>query len=267
VPYTFFAHQVPVLPVKLARPRAVDGTALCIGSMAPDLAYPLGEWLSRQSHTAIGVVVWALPTSFAICAVVRRWVAPVAFAHLPDARWLRVHSYRVLGARRPPRWQTVLGAVFGATTHVVIDGFTHDTRFGARWLGLGDVDVTLPVRGETSSADALQLAGHTFGSLAAVALLLYIGRRGLLERWYGAEVVAGARHFVLERRQRVVFWGVVALGVPLGLAWTAATTGVKAFRLIDSVALTTAVACLLPACRPRPAGAGRGAGGEPVSRT
>lgn len=31
---------------------AFDGTALCVGSMAPDLAYPLGPWLSSHGHAA-----------------------------------------------------------------------------------------------------------------------------------------------------------------------------------------------------------------------
>ena len=39
MPFTFLAHQAPVLPIKARRPDRWDGLALVVGSMAPDLAY------------------------------------------------------------------------------------------------------------------------------------------------------------------------------------------------------------------------------------
>ena len=51
MPFTFFAHQAPVLPVAWAWPNATDGVALVIGSMAPDLAYVLNGSVSRSGHT------------------------------------------------------------------------------------------------------------------------------------------------------------------------------------------------------------------------
>ena len=62
MPFTYFAHQAFVLPLKLARPRWFDGTALCIGSMAPDFAYAF-EMLpfAFESHTIISQFTWTLP--------------------------------------------------------------------------------------------------------------------------------------------------------------------------------------------------------------
>jgi Domain of unknown function (DUF4184) len=251
MPFTFFAHQAPVIPLKIARPRWFDGTALCIGSMAPDFAYPLGAWMQRQNHTAIGIVVWSLPVSLVICWAIRTWVAETAFAQLPDAGWFRLHSYRVLATRRPPVLQTVVSVLLGATIHVLIDAFTHVDRFGALWLNFDSRMVTIPMRGETELARALQDAGHTFGTMLGIALLVYVGHGLLLERWYGTEAVARARRFTLLRSQRVVFWCVVALGLPFGVLWSLATEAYAIHRLIDAVAITTAVACALPVCRPR----------------
>jgi len=39
MPFTFLSHQAPVLPLKIAAPRWFDGTALVLGSMAPDLFF------------------------------------------------------------------------------------------------------------------------------------------------------------------------------------------------------------------------------------
>ncbi len=239
MPFTFFAHQAPVLPLKIWRPRWFDGTALCVGAMAPDFAYPLWPELSRQSHTAIGIATWSVGATLVICWAIRTWVAPTAFAQLPDLWWFRVHSYRVLAKRRPPLWQTVTSALVGAATHVIIDGFTHPGRWGAEWAGFGH-----------RAAKALQYTGHSLGSLIAIAFLAYIGRRRLLDRWYGAATVERVRRFTLAFRQRVAFWCIVGTGVPIGWLWAAETTGVKPFRLIDSVAISTALACLLPLTRP-----------------
>lgn len=258
VPLTLFAHQVPVLPLKIARPRAFDGTALCVGSMAPDLAYPLGPWLSGHGHSLVGIATWAVGCTLMACFAIRRWVAPTVFAHVPDTRWFRLHSYRVLEQRRPPLHQTVVGAVVGAASHVFVDGFTHSDRFGARWLGLDEMLVDIPLRGAVSVSRALQYVGYTAGSLVGVALVAYIGHRRLLERWYGDANVRDARRFVLTPAQRLTFWAVMLTGPAFGLSWAAVTPGIgplqatpgTAFRLMVASATTTVLACALPSCRP-----------------
>jgi Domain of unknown function (DUF4184) len=45
MPFTFFAHQAPFLPMARRWPRLIDGTALIVGTMAPDLAYALNGTL------------------------------------------------------------------------------------------------------------------------------------------------------------------------------------------------------------------------------
>lgn len=253
MPFTFFAHQAPVLPLKTARPQWFDGTALCVGSMAPDLGYPIGLWVEGQTHSAIGLLTWSLPATLVICWAIRRWVAATAFAHVPDTP-ARLHSLRVLGLRRPPWWQTVTSALVGAGTHVLIDAFTHRTRFGARWLGLDHQlgHLELPLSGPVSPAGILQYLGHTVGSLVGMVLLVRIARRGLIEEWYGAERVATARRFTLTPAARRTFWAIVGATVLLGIGWTFVDTHGAPFVLIDALALGVAVASAVPRCRPAP---------------
>jgi hypothetical protein len=252
VPLTFFAHQAPVVPLKLWRPRWFDGTALCLGAAAPDLAYPLGGWLSAESHTAIGVLTWSLGWTLVACTLMRRWVAPTAFAQAPDLGSFRLHSLRVLEWRRPPWWMTVSSALLGAASHVLIDAFTHRDRFGASLLHLdGEV---LTVQGRVfTSARILQYLGHTLGSLLGVFLLWHIGRRRKLEQWYGDASVDAGRRFSLDRRARGLFWLIVGLGLPAGALWASRTDESVVFTVIDAVLAALLVACLLPATRPRPA--------------
>jgi hypothetical protein len=248
MPLTFFAHQAPVLPLKLLRPRWFDGTALCLGAAAPDLAYPLGGWIAAESHTVLGVLTWSLAWTLVACRLVRRWVAPTAFAQLPDLGPMRLHSLRVLAQRRPPVWQTVTSALTGAASHVVVDAFTHRDRFGANWLGLNGEVFTVHGRVFTS-ARILQYLGHTAGSLVGVALLAHMGRRRRLEEWYGDTMVADARSFVLRPHSRVWFWAVVATGVPAGALWASTTTESVIFTVIDTTIAALLVASLLPICR------------------
>ncbi|MCP3988904.1 MAG: DUF4184 family protein [Actinomycetia bacterium] len=209
---TFPAHQGLIAAVKLRWPHHVDGTALCIGAASPDLAYALGSWLNRHSHTAIGLLVRAIPFTLVAAEVTRRRAAAGIFAHLPDLGPLRVRSYRVLGRRRPGRLVTLVSVLVGAGSHVVIDGFTHQGRWGADLFGLNAVVFTAPVRGEFSVARIGQYLGRLFGSLAFVVVLVMIARGGRLEKWYGAQAVDAVRAHRPGVWERVGFW--LMVGVP-----------------------------------------------------
>ena len=218
MPLTWFAHQVPVLGMKLARPRWFDATALCLGSMTPDLMYAFSGYLGVDTHRFPAAFVIGIPLAVVLAAVVRRVLAPVGPACLPDAGRFRLHSFAVLAARRPPVATTVACAAAGIGSHIVIDWFTHPGRPGPRWFGYEDVDII--VFGVTEPlAGFFQIVGHSFGSLVGVWLLAVIGRRRLLDAWYGADVVEAARAWRPSLREQVVFWAATAIGLVAGVAW------------------------------------------------
>jgi hypothetical protein len=205
VPVTFPAHQAVVLPLKLWRPSRFDATALCIGAAAPDLGYTV---LRTQSHSWLGALLYALPLTLVASAVLRRGAAIGIAANLPDLGPFRLRSYGVLPMRRPGWLVTLVSAWIGVASHIVLDSFTHSQGWGAQQLGFDRV-VPLPVRGDASIAGMLQYSGHVVLSLATLAMLLVIGRRRLLERWYGADVVASARRRRPSGAQRMAFWAIV----------------------------------------------------------
>jgi uncharacterized protein DUF4184 len=217
MPLTWFAHQVPAVGLKLARPRWFDATALCVGSMMPDLMYSFSGYVHIDTHEWPAFTI-GVPLTIVLATVVRALLAPLAPAQLPDLGDLRLRSYGVLAARRPVIVVTIMSAVLGVASHVVLDWFTHPGRPGARWLGYDDVDLT--IAGHTEPlAGAFQLIGHTVGSVAGVGLLLLIGRRRLLERWYGHDAVDAVRAQTVDRRRCFVFWGVTTVGLLAGIAW------------------------------------------------
>jgi hypothetical protein len=218
MPVTFVAHQSPALALKVWKPRWFDATALCVGTMAPDLLYAVSDAANVDSHRWLPALAIGLPLSVVATLLIRFAVAPELAPLLPDLGPFRFRSYAVIGSRRPAASQTVGSACIGIATHLVIDGFTHPGRFGPRALGYDDISVT--IAGITRPlAGVFQWVGHLGGSILAVGLLLHIGRHRLLDRWYGAEVVGWARAARPGTRRRVV--AVVGLvgGATIGLRW------------------------------------------------
>lgn len=255
IPLTIPAHQAPVLPLKLWRPDWFDATALCVGSVVPDLLYPfVGLW----SHTFTALVV-VVPVSMLIATLLRRSAGASVFPQFPDLGAMRLHSYAVIGRRRPLAVVTAGSAVIGALSHIVIDAFTHDPGWGARWLHLDEHWVAMPFRSDVSAARALQYVGHSVASVVGLLLFYYIGRHRLLERWYGSEDVRRARAARPTTVQRVRFWGVsfavamVVGGVVGPLAHTRVVFTVMAgwvVGLLTAGSLTTLVPTAMASVRP-----------------
>lgn len=131
MPFTFLAHQAPVLPLALVWPRRFDALALCVGSMAPDFAYvAAGTRFAFATHSAWGLVWFCLPFTLIVSALVRR-AAPTLIVHLPLPAALRLGAARLL-APAPPLHRTLVGAALGAATHIVLDAFTHRHGFGVK---------------------------------------------------------------------------------------------------------------------------------------
>ncbi len=245
MPLTFPAHQALVLPIKLRWPDRTDATAMCVGAAAPDLLYPVPS-IGIDGHSLVGVLLGAVPLTFVICRLLRWRSALGVFANLPDAGPFRLHSYRVIAHRRPSTSMTLVSALIGAFTHVLIDAFTHGGRWGSDLLGLDEVLFTVPLRGAMTSARVLQYLAHGLGSLIAIGLFLYIGRSRRLEQWYGTAAVASARRFWMPLRSRVQYWVALA-GVALVVtAGFFAAGGSTAFCVIDGVVVGALTAGALP---------------------
>ena len=220
MPLTWFAHQVPVFGMKLARPRWFDGVALVFGSMAPDLAYAFTGSFGVDAHKAPAAFTIAAPLAVVMALLFRHLIAGQIPRCFPDLGPFGVRSYGVLATRRPAVLVTLSSAVFGTGSHVVMDWFTHSGRPGVRWLGYDDLEVTVFGYSE-SLASTLQNVGHTFGSFAGLMLLVFIGRRRLLEKWYGVDRVRQTRA-LRPSSLRSAMWACMFLGgiVGFGLGWS-----------------------------------------------
>jgi hypothetical protein len=209
MPFTFFAHQVFVAPLKLARPRWFDGTALCIGSMAPDLAYAVdGTSLAFASHSLPAQLLWSVPVTIVLTLCWRHVAARPLGAHLPGRLGNEV---RALAQARRPLVMTASSALVGALSHVFVDGFTHPGGWAVARMDWLRRPVVLPGNGEVLTATLLQYLGHVLGTAAGVALLIYLISTRRLSAWSEPTVSSP-----VERDARW-FWFPVAIGFALAV--------------------------------------------------
>jgi Domain of unknown function (DUF4184) len=117
VPLTLLSHQGVVLPLKVKWPTRINGLALCIGSIAPDLSY---AWLPDtriEAHNLRSILTWSVPLSLALLPIARHVFLPsIARLHPALAR-VRATAGKPTGALG-----TILCCGFGALSHIVWDG-------------------------------------------------------------------------------------------------------------------------------------------------
>jgi hypothetical protein len=182
MPFTFLAHQTPVLPIKARRPDRWDGLALVVGSMAPDLMYAT----SGSGYGPWGIPLWfdghALHNQLALMIfsvlltlVVRRLVLPVAPLALPDSTSPLRDSLLDASRSRHRIWVVAYSALVGQLTHIALDAFTHRDGYVVRNVGF-------------LRAPWFRLLGHDLGMYTVLqyggTLVLGVWCAFMLNRWW-----------------------------------------------------------------------------------
>jgi hypothetical protein len=248
MPATILAHQALVLPLKLRWPRAFNGTALVIGSMAPDLEF-IGrmsdDWLF--SHTLAAQGYFAVPLTLLLLWLLTRHVLPTVLPFVRDHPALRLHD---LSALRPPRgpeeWLVAaLSAYVGGVSHWALDGITHGGHSGWAVAYLPWLRTPVPwPGGPVPLHDALQVGLTLVLGVAAALMLRHIVRGRLLWRWRAMEPVALPRRARHEgERLALAVLLAAGAGAMMGASLRAGTTTKAwlaglAFGAVDFVLLT-----------------------------
>jgi hypothetical protein len=136
MPFTV-SHIAAVLPFHKPLRRLGLISAAAIGAMAPDLDLILPMHLTReQTHSFSALLTFCLPVGLATWAVFQALIKPALLAVLPNRIYSRLFAEHVgprLGSLQ--LWfYAALAVLFGALTHVIWDGFTHEDALGVRVL-------------------------------------------------------------------------------------------------------------------------------------
>ncbi len=141
MPFTV-SHIAAVLPLHKPLRRFGLLSAAAIGAMAPDLDLILPIRVIReQTHGRLALLTFCLPIGLAVWALFQALIKPALMEVLPDRVYARLcaeHLGPRLGSVKA--WFFAAFAVlFGALTHIIWDGFTHEDGRGVRMLPvLGD---------------------------------------------------------------------------------------------------------------------------------
>lgn len=218
MPFTFLSHQAPVVPLKLVDAGRLDGVALVVGSMAPDLAYVvLGTSLTFDAHTVAAQVWFSVPVAILISSMLRRWVARPLAAHLPAGGPLHLRDYASVADSRHPLAVTALSGLLGGGSHIFLDAFTHDDGYFVRrshWLRIRiePFGQRVPVFG------ILQGSFTVLGAIVTLWSIWMLGRRRALRRLGPGSTGSAGRTQAATASSRLRLWGTVAAGTLAGLA-------------------------------------------------
>lgn len=213
MPFTFFAHQAPIMGLASRGSTRVDGLALVVGTMAPDLVEVTAGWTvgSDVSVQVDGHALLAQPLlavfSVLLTVVTRRIVLPVAPLVLPSPlRGLR-DGLLWSAAARPAIWTTYWCALLGAATHLLLDSLTSKDGFVVEQFAF--------MRRQWIDVAGRQLATYT---LLQVALTVVLGAWAAYALWRWAGSPRPARDEVgLTPAGRVAVLGGALVGAVVGV--------------------------------------------------
>ncbi len=240
MPLTFLAHQAPVLPIARRWGGHTDGVALAVGSAAPDLAYithgwygPSGTPLWFNGHRLQNLLVLAVAT-VALTWVVRRVLLAVVPLTVPDLGVFHLRDYRALAGVRYPWWRSLLSAVVGILTHLVLDSFTHSDGAAVQALPAVFARTVGSVGGRSIHVySALQYGGSV---VLAVVTLLVLARWGRMRRFRDPSLPEAS----LSPVATACFWLIVAAASVIAVGYASTRLESRSGRFLverDSVAI------------------------------
>lgn len=218
MPFVYFAHQAPVLPIARRWPQRVDGLTLLVGTMSPDFAYALtGTPLQIGAHRLPWLIVFCVPATLVVSWLIARVLARVVAAHVPDLGGFHLHDYRGLAAHRFLPLRSTLCAFLGAWTHSALDHLGHAWGWPAQhWDAYRAVVFEGNFLGRPwNFYRVVQYAGHLVLTPLAIWMLFRYGKR----RWFGAAAVL-VPEFRTSARSHVVLWGATVIGIALAALCT-----------------------------------------------
>ena len=96
MPSFFISHKAPALFIKLKCPKQIDITAICIGTIIPDLNL-IFNFISRNfSHSLVGIVILTVPVKLILTMAFNRYLAPLT-SWISKKNWFLLKPLRYFG--------------------------------------------------------------------------------------------------------------------------------------------------------------------------
>lgn len=216
MPSALLSHQAPGLAIKLKAPRLVDGTALCLGTMIPDLNAVVEICIpmkfNQWTQSLVGLIIWTIPIAMVMTIVFCKYIAPLVgriaswrTGIVRPLRYFGVDDWGLLKRKRyTQKWVLVAfySAMLGGLTHLLLDIPAHaDIFLLYPWFSVQVPEALLYVIADfgTVTIGTLQitlvltiytliwLLESVLGLVVTLILLRYIKKRQLMQQWYENE--------------------------------------------------------------------------------
>lgn len=213
MPSSVLSHQAPGLVLKVMFPKKLDGTALCFGTIVPDLSVILNWLLPFNfygiSHSFIGQLVWTLPLTIIAIIIFSKFVSSICaeIAMLKSRffkplRYFGIDQWKYLKNKEFNKkfWLTAIySALIGGMTHILLDWPSHEyVQLLYPWLvapSPGFLLYSIVDYGTITIGSFLIEANLTVYNLlwsieSIIALVIslyylrYIKKRDLIRKWY-----------------------------------------------------------------------------------
>lgn len=133
MPNPIISHQAPALYLKMKFPMRIDGVAICIGTIVPDLV--LTNELRHVSHSLLGQIYWTVPLTVVLSMLFCRYVASILSniakkeGFIPKLlEYFGVDEWGVVKSKKFDKKYFVVAfysALIGGLTHLLLDFPSH----------------------------------------------------------------------------------------------------------------------------------------------
>jgi len=212
MPSSIISHQAPALYLKVKFSDKIDGTAICLATIIPDINIFFDGFLPFSlrffTHSLLGLIVWTMPITLVFTILFSKyfgpWLAALAKFNNPFMKPLKyfgVDSWNHLKSKKVNKNFFLVGiysAIIGGLTHLLLDLPAHEyielffplifkspeillfpfLNFGKISTFRGTFNAIIPVYRLIWIVESILLI---FPSLY---LLRYIKKNHLLDDWY-----------------------------------------------------------------------------------
>jgi len=211
MPSSVLSHQGIVLPLKIKYPRKFDGTALFVGSFAPDLVWLVSYFYENRIAPydvfhSVGGLIYVVPIALVLVVLFDKVFFPaVGFLASKKSlgffsQWFAffgIDEYHVQKRKRiSPRWliKATYSVLIGVLSHFLLDLPTHGEIPYLRPFYDGEMPtwflseyskMDLPIYGvvEVTNYNLLWLFFSVALGILSLYQLRYIKKHGLLRKW------------------------------------------------------------------------------------
>lgn len=210
MPSAILSHQAPGLFLKVKFPKKLDGTALCFGTLVPDLSvifksfFPINIY--GLSHSLVGQILWTVPLAILATLIFSKFLGPFC-ANIASKRQKIFEPLRYFGIEQ---WKylknkkfsirfwiiAAYSALIGGITHVLLDWPSHaDVYILYPWIIWPSPDFLLYSLVDFSNISIFLEINFTvyillwhiethITLLISLYYLRYIKKHNLIRKWY-----------------------------------------------------------------------------------